>query len=105
MIKIINKIKMDDRETQQYIQAKKRVKKIKGFYTHLTIYCIVIPTIIFANLKFEPHFHWFWFSLIGWGIGLFSHWLSVFGFQKIGIGKNWEERKIKEIMNEGKNNK
>ncbi|MDC0087344.1 2TM domain-containing protein, partial [Polaribacter sp.] len=35
---------------------------------------------------------------IGWGIGLFTHWLQVFGFRKIGFGKNWEENKIKEIM-------
>ena len=92
-------------EEQKYVQAKKRVKKIKGFYTHLTIYCIVIPIIIFANLNFEPHFHWFWFSVIGWGTGLFCHWLNVFGFAIIGLGKNWEDRKIKEIMKEDENYK
>mgnify|MGYP000002675256 FL=1 len=85
-------------ETQKYQKAKQRVKAMKGFYNHLTVYCIVITTLIFVNLKFEPHFHWFWFSLIGWGIGLFTHWLKVFGFLKIGFGKNWEENKIKEIM-------
>jgi hypothetical protein len=87
-------------EDQKYLQAKKRVKKIKGFYTHLTIYCFVIPIIIFANLKFEPHFHWFWFSLLGWGTGVIVHWLSVFGFNLLGFGKNWEDRKIKKIMEE-----
>ncbi len=87
-------------EEQKYVLAKKRIKKVKGFYTHLTIYCIVIPIIIFANLNFEPHFHWFWFSVIGWGTGLFCHWLNVFGFSKIGFGKNWEDRKIKEILEE-----
>jgi hypothetical protein len=91
-------------EEQKYLKAKKRVKRIKGFYTHLSIYCVVIPTIIFVNLKFEPHFHWFWFSLIGWGMGLFCHWLSVFGIRLLGIETNWEERKIKEIM-EQENNK
>jgi energy-coupling factor transporter transmembrane protein EcfT len=85
---------------QKYILAKKRVEKIKGFYTHLTIYCFVIPIIIFANLKFEPHFHWFWFSLLGWGIGVIVHWFSVFGFNLLGFGKNWEDRKIKKIMEE-----
>ncbi|QXP74077.1 2TM domain-containing protein [Tenacibaculum sp. AHE15PA] len=90
---------------QKYTQAKKRVKKIKGFYTHLAIYCIIIPVIIFVNLKFEPHFHWFWFSALGWGTGLFCHWLNVFGFNKTGLTKNWEERKIKELMNEDKNYK
>jgi len=89
-------------EEQAYKSVKKRVKKIKGFYVHLSIYCFVIPILIFANLKFDPHFHWFWFSLLGWGIGLLSHWLHVFGFDKIGLSKDWEERKIREIMEENK---
>ena len=85
---------------QRYIKAQTRVKKIKGFYTHLTIYCLVIPTLIFINLKYEPSFHWFWFSRCGWGTGLFFHWLSVFGLNLLGLGNNWEEKKIKEFMNE-----
>lgn len=89
-------------EQQRYLKAQKRVKDIKGFYTHLTIYCFVISIIIFVNLKYEPHFHWFWFSALGWGTGLFIHWLSVFGFRILGFGKNWEEKKVKEFMN--KNN-
>ena len=91
-------------EEDKYQLAKKRVKKIKGFYSHLTVYCIVIPIIIFTNLKFEPHFHWFWFSALGWGIGLFCHWLNVFGFKILGLGKSWEERKIKELMEEQNHN-
>lgn len=87
-------------EEQRYFKAQKRVKAIKGFYTHLTIYCIIIPVIIFVNLRFEPSFHWFWFSALGWGTGLFFHWLGVFGFNLIGLGKNWEEKKIKELMEE-----
>ena len=96
-------MKQDFWEEQQYIKAKKRVKDIKAFYTHLSVYCVIIPTIIFINLTCEPHFHWFWFSLIGWGLGLFCHWLIVFGIRLLGFEKNWEERKIKEFMNE-KNN-
>ena len=88
---------------QKYLQAEKRVEKIKEFYMHLTVYSLIIPTIIFVNLKFEPHFHWFWFSLLGWGTGLLIHWLNVFGFNLLGIGKNWEDKKIKEMMKEDKN--
>jgi hypothetical protein len=92
---------MESNFTQQrYYKAQKRVKDIKGFYTHLTVYCLVIPVIIFVNLTFVPEFHWFWFSLLGWGTGLFIHWLTVFGFSFLGIGKDWEERKIREFMNE-----
>lgn len=86
-------------EQQRYIKAQKRVKDIKGFYSHLLVYCLVMPVIITVNLKFVPGFHWFWFSALGWGIGLFFHWLSVFGFRLLGLGKDWEERKIKEFMN------
>ncbi|MCL7753391.1 2TM domain-containing protein [Polaribacter sp. Z022] len=89
---------------QLFLRAEKRVKDIKGFYVHLTIYCIIIPIIIYANLTFEPHFHWFWFSVYGWGSGLLIHWLSVFGFKLLGIGKDWEEKKIKKYMEEQNRN-
>jgi hypothetical protein len=41
---------------------------------------------------------WFYWPLLGWGIGLFFHGMSVFVFSKF-PGKQWEERKIKEVMN------
>ena len=85
---------------QRYENAQKRVKDIKGFYTDFAIYCVVISTLVFINLKFEPHFHWFWFSALGWGVGLFFHWLRVFGFNLFGFGQKWEEKKIKQIMDE-----
>jgi hypothetical protein len=88
------------KEEQKYFKAKKRVNDIKGFYVHLFIYLITIPIIITVNLMFVPSFHWFWFSVLGWGMGLFFHWLGVFGFQKLDLGKDWEEKKIKEFMNE-----
>jgi hypothetical protein len=102
-MKIINKMERAFTKDQKYLQAVKRIEKIKGFYMHLTVYGLIIPTIIFVNLKFEPHFHWFWFSLLGWGIGLLIHWLNIFGFNLLGIGKNWEDKKIKEMMKEDKN--
>lgn len=85
---------------QAYEKAQKRVKEIKGFYSHLITYCLVIPGIIFVNLRFTPGFYWFWFSALGWGLGLFFHWLGIFGFRLLGFGKDWEERKIKEFMNQ-----
>ena len=93
-------MEIDNLKQERYYKAQKRVKEIKGFYVHLTIYCLVMPVIIFINLKYVPHFHWFWFSVFGWGMGLFFHWLGIFGFRLIGFGKNWEERKIKEFMND-----
>ena len=91
-------MKINYTEEQRYRKAEKRVKEMKGFYVHLLIYCLIIPIIIFINLKFVPHFHWFWFSVLGWGFGLTMHWLGVFGFRLLGFGNDWEERKIKELM-------
>ena len=80
-------------EALAYDRAAKRVKEIKGFYGNLISYCLVIPFLIFVNLYTVPEYHWFWWPMLGWGIGVLSH-----GFQVFGIGKGWEEKKIREIM-------
>lgn len=76
-----------------YHKAKKRVEELKGFYSNLLSYLVVIPFLIFINYRTSWSFQWFWFPVIGWGMGLIFHAFGVFGY-----GKTWEERKIKEIM-------
>jgi hypothetical protein len=88
-------------EKQKYIQAKKRVEKIKGLYRHFAVYIIVNPFLVFINLRFSPGFQWFWFPMFGWGVGLIFHFLEVNNYN-IFFGKNWEDKKIKEMMNEDK---
>lgn len=85
-------------ENTAYYRAKKRVEQLKGFYGSLISYCIVIPVLIFINLKYMPHFQWFWFSAAGWGFGLLMHAFKVFGYSS-----NWEERKIQEILRKEEN--
>ncbi|WP_435262865.1 2TM domain-containing protein [Tenacibaculum sp. nBUS_03] len=82
----------------KYAKAKKRIEKIKGFYIHLLVTIVLIPFLIFINLRFVPQFHWFWFPVMGMSIGLFFHWLGAFGFDKLGFSKDWEEKKIKEYL-------
>lgn len=84
-----------------YERAKKRVKEIKSFYIHLLCYCIVIPLLIFINLKFTPGYYWFIYSVIGWGCGLIIHGLGAFGYLPY-MNRDWEERKIKEYMDKEK---
>ena len=85
-------------EETSYFRAQKRVKEIKEFYSNLLSYCIVIPFLIFINLN-TSKFQWFWFPMLGWGMGLTFHAFGVFGY-----GRNWEERKINEIMNKEQQN-
>ncbi|TCP25700.1 2TM domain-containing protein [Tenacibaculum skagerrakense] len=87
-----------DEEKLRFIKAQKRVQQIKEFYSHLLVYMIIIPILIVINLKYTPNYHWFWFSMIGWGVGLALHALQIFEGYKIFLGQDWEENKIKELM-------
>jgi len=94
---------------EEYYLAYKRVKRIKGFYTHLIVYVLVNLFLIF-NQYFESknsdifsQLHTYSTAFF-WGIGLVAHGLSVFG-SEIFFGYNWEERKIKEYMEKDNKNK
>lgn len=96
-------------EEAEYHEALKRVKKIKGFYTHAIVYVVVNLMIVVVNIQnLEPGENYFqlknFFTAFFWGIGLAAHGLSVFLPGMI-LGSDWEERKIKEIMDKDKNNK
>lgn len=84
-------------QDKAYERAKKRVKEIKGFYGNLISYCTVIPFLIFVNFYTQNHYYWFWWPLLGWGVGVASH-----AFQVFGIGTSWQEKKIQEIMDKQK---
>lgn len=99
LIKIDEIMYSDDLENSKYVRAVERMEKLKEFYQNLTSYAIVIPFLIFINLRYSPQFQWFWFPAFGWGIGVVFHWLEANNYN-VFLGKNWEERKIKEMMEE-----
>lgn len=80
-------------ENEAYYRAKEKVNQIKLFYTNLIIYCLIMPILIFINLKQNDWFQWFWFPMFGWGFGLVMK-----GFRTFGYSSSWEERKIQEIL-------
>ena len=82
-------------EQTRYQEAKKRVEEIRSFYLHFVIYLLVNAGLVVLNLLTSPEHFWFIWPILGWGIGLLIHGVTVFG----GLwGKEWEERKIREIM-------
>ena len=81
------------REDDAYFRAKQRVKDLKGFYGNMISYSLIVPLLIFINYRTYWGFQWFWFPMLGWGLGLTFHAFSVFGY-----GASWEEKKIREIM-------
>lgn len=82
----------------KYIQAQQRVDDEKGFYWNIAAYIIVVPFLAGLNYWInEWKFPWFLFSALGWGIGVFFHAVKTFRWFPF-LGKNWEDRKIKEFM-------
>lgn len=91
-------------EEDKYFLAKKKVGDIKGFYGNLASYVFVNAILIFVNLYTSPEYLWFFWPLLWWGIGVVFHGLRVFDLFPV-LGKDWEEKKIKEFMEKEKWNK
>jgi hypothetical protein len=79
--------------SNKYIRAKKHVDEIKGFYANLVAYCVIIPFLIFLNYRTSWEYQWFYYPMFGWGLGV-----VIQGFMVFGYGSNWEDGKIREIM-------
>ncbi|MCK0146977.1 2TM domain-containing protein [Arenibacter sp. F26102] len=88
-----------DKENKYY-RAKERVEAIKKFYLNLGSYLIFIMFLAAINYFTNKwQYAWFLWAAFGWGIGLVFQAVKVFGLNPF-LGKNWEEKKIKEFMRE-----
>ena len=87
----------------RYYKAKKRVDEIKGFYGNLISYVAVNSFLIVLNLTTSPEYLWFLWPLLCWGVGVFIHGMVTFRFMPF-LGKDWEDKKIKEFLEKEKQN-
>jgi hypothetical protein len=97
----IHVMETDIQEKDTYYKIQKRVEDIKGFYANLTSYVVVIAGLAILNLVTYPQFLWFFFPLIGWGLGVAVHGMTVFNYMPF-LGRDWEERKIQELIDKEK---
>ena len=96
-------------QEQQYVLARKRVEKMSKFYKHLAVYVIINAfltavfiagdlhdgdTFIEAFTDYHNYKIWLY-----WGIGIIFQALNTFGLNLF-FNKDWEERKVKEYMND-----
>ena len=90
---------MEDFERENsYLRAKKRVEELRGFYGNLTAYIIVMPVLVWLNY-ITTDFPWVIFPAVGWGLGVIVNGMCAYDYNPL-LGKNWEERKIREFMKE-----
>jgi hypothetical protein len=87
-------------KSTKYLRAKKRVAEIKKFYSSLMFYIIFI--IALAGLNYytnEWSYPWFLWAAFGWGIGIIFQAIKTFQWMPF-VGRNWEERKLRQYMEE-----
>ena len=95
------KLENNSDEKLRYLNAQKRVREIKGFYAHLIAYVAVNVVVIIFNILYHELGYMRikvnqFYSLIIWGILIMIHAGFVF------LGKEWEERKIRKLMDKEK---
>ena len=95
----VMRAKTKEQFDDSYVRARKHVEEVKEFYYSLISYVIIIPFLAFVNYWTSWHYQWFWWPMLGWGIGLSFHAYKVYINDGM-FGRNWERKKIEEFMRE-----
>jgi len=80
---------------ERYEKARKRVKAKLDFFRHFITYIVVIGFLFIVNNMTYSGYQWWPWPALGWGIGIISHFLSV--FMTLG-GSSLEERLMNKEM-------
>jgi hypothetical protein len=78
-------------------RARRKVQQMRIFYIHALIWAAFNAGLFFINIMTWPGYLWFLWPTFSWGIILAVHGLAVFGLGGF-LGADWEDRKIKEIL-------
>ncbi|HMN81818.1 MAG TPA: 2TM domain-containing protein [Burkholderiaceae bacterium] len=94
-----------DTTSEAYRQARRRVRALRGWHIHAFVYACVIGGLwlLYGFGAAPRHVHlypWPLAPMLGWGLGLAIHGFVVW-IGASGTGRNWEERKIRELMQRG----
>ncbi len=89
---------MIPKEDKRYEIARRRVEEKKKFYSHLTTYLTMSAFFMLLNLFTSPGRWWFIFPVLGWGIGIVSHYIKTFGPPGLAQDSDWEERALREEL-------
>lgn len=87
----------EENMTWEEQRALEYVRDVKGFYSHLMTFAIVMPFIFAINFIVSPSYIWAWWSFFGWGIGVVAHGLSVFELLPF-MGPDWEKRQVEKRL-------
>ncbi len=79
--------------TEQELQE--RAEANVGFYRHLMTYAIINLGLFGIDYLDNGSINWAYFPLIGWGVGLLSHYLQIKSFRFFSVEKEKERLRKK----------
>ena len=68
---------ISESQSAEEILAFNQVRKLKGFYIHLAQYVLVVAVLAVINALTTPNRWWVQWVVMGWGGGVFFHWLQI----------------------------
>ncbi|MEM7358374.1 MAG: helix-turn-helix domain-containing protein [Pseudomonadota bacterium] len=87
----VNELSLEEQQVLEH------VRDIKGFYQHLITYGITIVFLFVVNFLVSPGYWWALWAMLGWGIGVVSHGISVFEVFDF-LGPDWEKREVEKRL-------
>jgi len=85
-------------EQKMYQEANNKVKRKKGFFSHLAAYvCIIGMLYAIMYLEADGNLLPVIIVALSWGIGIITHYFKTFGTEHLdifGISPDWEEREL-----------
>ena len=88
---------VSETQSAEEILAFNQVRKLKDFYIHLANYVLVIALLTVINALTTPNHWWVQWVIMGWGIGVFFHWLQI--SERFGLfGSKWEKEQVEKRL-------
>jgi hypothetical protein len=86
---------MNEQEKREKM-AREHVQELKAFYGVLALY-VIVNAVLFVVDMLTPGGTWFFWPVLGWGLGMGAWAVSLFGVWGR-FGRDWEERKVREFI-------
>ena len=88
---------ISESQSAEEILAFNQVRKLKDFYIHLAQYVLVVALLAVINALTTPNHWWVQWVVMGWGIGVFFHWLQI--SERFGLfGSKWEKEQVEKRL-------
>ena len=88
---------ISESQSAEEILAFNQVRKLKGFYIHLAQYVLVIAVLTVINALTTPNRWWVQWVIMGWGVGVFFHWLQISERFSL-FGSKWEKEQVEKRL-------